>query len=118
LALSLEEALRSVNRYVACEKISAFHRETTSLANEITKTPWLMSFEEMSKDLNLCMYDALVDVNPRLAAKLAIKIRTFLYTVTRGGSLDHGDIYRRARESTLRLVEFLTEKDSPGSSSP
>jgi len=118
LALSLEEALRSVNRYVACEKISAFHRETTSLANEITKTPWLMSFEEMSKDLNLCMYDALVDVNPRLAAKLAIKIRTFLYTVTRGGSLDHGDIYRRARESTLRLVEFLTDADSPGSSSP
>lgn len=118
MALSLEEALRSVNRYVACERISAFHRETTSLANEITKTPWLMSFEEMSKDLNLCMYDALVDVNPRLAAKLAIKIRTFLYTVTRGGSLDHGDIYRRARESTLRLVEFLTDADSPGSSSP
>ena len=75
-----------------------------------------MSFEEMSKDLNLCMYDALVDVNPRLAAKLAIKIRTFLYTVTRGGSLDHGDIYRRARESTFRLVEFLTEEDTPGSS--
>ena len=77
-----------------------------------------MSFEEMSKDLNLCMYDAIVDVNPRLAAKLAIKIRTFLYTVTRGGSLDHGDIYRRARESTLRLVEFLAGEDSPGSSLP
>ena len=114
--MSLEEALLSLNKYVACERINAFHRETTSLANEITKTPLLMSFEQMSKDLNLCMYDALVDVNPRLAAKLAIKIRTFLYTVTRGGSLDHGDIYRRARESTLRLVEFLTEGDTPGSS--
>ena len=114
--MNLEEALASLDGYEACKRIGLYHDETTQMSMDITMMPQQMSYDVMSKDLVVSLFDCLVDTRPKLAARLAIKIRTFLYTVVRGGSIDHGDIYRRAREATLQLVGYLEREDSRGNS--